>query len=94
MANPTTVPTNRQCNATLLPHTITSPRPSISQSILAGELPGGHSFGLQLAKGDSIAFNVGFYDWEVAREYEREEATAYLEGTKKILDGRPGANTL
>ena len=23
----------------------------------------------------------------------KEKATAYLEGTKKILDGRPGANT-
>ena len=43
---------------------------------VAGVLPGGHSFGLLLAKGDSIAFNVGFYDWKVAREYEREEATA------------------
>lgn len=35
MANPTTGPTNRQCNVTLSPHAITSPRPSVSQSTLA-----------------------------------------------------------
>ena len=35
MANPTTVPTNRQCNVTLSPHIITHPCPSVSQSTLA-----------------------------------------------------------
>lgn len=35
MAQPTTVPTNRQCTVTLSPHAITSPRPSISQTTLA-----------------------------------------------------------
>ena len=48
---------------------------------VAGELPGGHylscgGFGLLLAKGDPIAFNLGFSDWTAARECELEEATA------------------
>jgi len=47
---------------------------------VAGDLPGGHSFGLLLAKGDPIAFRVGLSDWITEREYEREEATAQLGG--------------
>ena len=35
MAQPTTVPTNRQSTATLAPHIITPPRPAVSQSTLA-----------------------------------------------------------